>query len=134
MTLAGKVTKTSSEPQTKKSSKTGKKTAETTFSPGDLPEQSGSKASSAREKDEELYLDKALRRRVDWTPPKETATGETLVVESDDQLDENPPKSTTSGLGKLLSDYNYSGSSSETREIPSNSIGGGLTKRRRIEV
>jgi len=133
MTLAGKVTKTSREPQAKKPSKVEKGTAEARLSPGDSSREPGSKESNALEKDEDLNLDRAMRRRVDWTPPKETAPREVLVVENDDELVERHPGNTTSGL-RNLSDYNYSGSASETRELPSNAIGGGLTKRRRIEV
>jgi hypothetical protein len=134
MTLAGKVTKGSNEPQVQKPNKAGKKTAETRLSPGDSSEKLSSTESNALEKDDELYLDKAMRRRVDWTPPKENTPGEALVVDGDGQLNERNQKPATSRLGKLLSDYNYSGSASEAREPPSNAIGGGLTKRRRIEV
>lgn len=131
MTLAGKVTKSSSEPQMKKTSEAEKTVKQQSH--GGLSKQPGSKELNALEKDEELHLDKAMRRRVDWTPPEEDAPGDVLLVD-DDQLDLNTPQPTTTGLGKLLSDYNYSESGSETRKLPVNTIGGGLTKRRRIEV
>lgn len=136
MTLAGKVTKSSNEPQVKKTSKAGKKASEMRLSPGDSSENPGFKESNALAKDEQLFLDKALRRRVDWTPPKEDVSGRVLVVvdDNDDKVDDDTPDSTMTGLGGLLSNYNYSGSGPVARELPANTIGGGLTKRRRIEL
>jgi hypothetical protein len=137
MTLAGKVTKSSSEPQVKKTSKAGKKASEMRLPPGDSSENPGFKESNALAKDEELFLDKALRRRVDWTPPKKDVPGKVLVVVDDnyDKADaDDNSNSTKTGLGGLLSDYNYSGSGSVARELPANTIGAGLTKRRRIEL
>ncbi|KAJ5137588.1 hypothetical protein N7526_003821 [Penicillium atrosanguineum] len=132
MTLAGKVTKSSSEPQMKKTSEAEKTVQQK--SPSGLSEQPGTKESRALNKEEELHLDKAMRRRVNWTPPEEDTPGEVLVVDDDDHLNQNDPHPITTGLGKLLSDYNYSGSGSEIRKLPANAIRGGLTKRRRIEL
>ncbi|KAJ5684387.1 uncharacterized protein N7477_000732 [Penicillium maclennaniae] len=132
MTLAGKVTKSSNEPQMKKRSESEKTINQQ--SPDGSSEQFGSKKLNALEEDEELHLEKAMRRRVDWTPPKQDGPGNVLVVDDDDQLDLNASHPTTTGLGKLLSGYNYSDSGSETRKLPTDTLSGGVTKRRRIEL
>lgn len=133
MTLAGKVTKTSNESSTKNSSKSGKKTSATRDSAAEEPEQSRTEKQNALEKDEELHLDVAMRRRLDWTPPRETARSDDHAAD-DDGLPEDYDKRPECGLGKVLSHYNYSGSASETRDIAAKAPCGGPTKRRRIEV
>lgn len=137
MTLAGKVTKTSGDPPAKKSSKGGKKTVATKVSPSeDAPEKSTPKESNALGKDEVLHLDEAVRRRMDWTPPRETAYDYEEIVTVNDGGIQNKDRdpNLTGGFGKLLSDYNYSGLALNTRDLMQNANGRGPTKRRRIEL
>ncbi|KAJ5534490.1 hypothetical protein N7527_000744 [Penicillium freii] len=137
MTLAGKVTKTSGDPPAKKSSKSGKKTVATKVSPSeDVPEKTTSKESNALGKDEVLHLDEAVRRRMGWTPPRETAYDyeEIATVNDGGSQDKDRDLNLTGGFGKLLSDYNYSGLALNPRDLVQNANGGGPTKRRRIEL
>lgn len=135
MTLAGKVTKTSGDPPAKKSSKGGEKTVATKLSLSeDALEKSTPKESNALGNDEVLHLDEAMRRRMDWTPPRETAYDEIATVNDGGSQDKDRNPSLTGGFGKLLSDYNYSGSALNPRDLVQNTNGGGPTKRRRIEL
>ncbi|KAJ5185048.1 hypothetical protein N7491_007081 [Penicillium cf. griseofulvum] len=135
MTLAGKVTKTSGDPPAKKSNKGGKKTVATKLSPSeDMPEKSAPKESHALGENEVLHLDEAMRRRMDWTPPRETAYEENATVNDGGNQDKVCDPNLTGGFGKLLSDYNYSGSAFNPRDLVQNANGGGPTKRRRIEL
>ncbi|CRL17256.1 unnamed protein product [Penicillium camemberti] len=137
MTLAGKVTKTSGDPLAKKSSKGGKKTVAAKVSPSeDVPEKSTPRESNALGKDEVLHLDEAVRRRMDWTPPRETAYDyeEIATVDDGGSQDKDCDPNLTGGFGKLLSDYNYSGLALNPRDLVQNANGGGPTKRRRIEL
>ena len=127
MTLAGKVTKASGDTQAQKS-KTVKKGASATA------EETGDKESNVLEVDEELHLQGAMRRRLDWTPPRETAPADATTAECDDHDAKLPNSPSMGGFGKLLSDFNYAGSASESRTVPLNTDGAGPTKRRRIEV
>lgn len=135
MTLAGKVTKSSNEPMMKDASKNGKTTsAKGKSSSENQPAEPGK--SNALEKDEDLHLDEAMRRRMDWTPPRETSPENISAGDGDDDdaLANGHEEPTDNFFGKILSDYNYSGLASGSREIPSNALGEGPTKRRRIEV
>ncbi|KGO71913.1 hypothetical protein PITC_026330 [Penicillium italicum] len=135
MTLAGKVTKTSGDPPAKKPSKGGKKTAATKLSPSeDAPEKLTPKESNALGKDEALHLDEAMRRRMDWTPPRETAYEEVATVNDGGSQDKEDYSNLTGGFGKLVSDYNYSGFALNPRDLVQNANGEGPTKRRRIEL
>ncbi|KAJ5960100.1 uncharacterized protein N7479_007250 [Penicillium vulpinum] len=135
MTLAGKVTKTSGDPPVKKSTKGGKKTVATKLSPsGDVPERITPKKSNALGENEVLHLDEAMRRRMDWTPPRETACEETATANDGGSQDKDHYPNLTGGFSKLLSDYNYSGSALNPRDLVQNVNGGGPTKRRRIEL
>ncbi|CAG7943254.1 unnamed protein product [Penicillium nalgiovense] len=135
MTLAGKVTKTSGDLPAKKSSKGGKKTVATKLSPSeDTPEKFTLKGSNALGKAEVLDLDEAMRRRMDWTPPRETAYEEIATVNDRDSQHKNRDSKCTGGFGKLVSDYNYSGSALNPRDLVQNANGEGPTKRRRIEL
>jgi hypothetical protein len=135
MTLAGKVTKTSGDLPAKKSSKSGKKTVATKLSPSeDTSEKSTPKESNALGKDEVLRLDEAMRRRMDWTPPRETAYEEIATVTDRGSQDKDRDSKFTGGFGKLVSDYNYSGSGLHPRDLVQNANGEGPTKRRRIEL
>ncbi|CAI7581754.1 unnamed protein product [Penicillium glandicola] len=134
MTLSGKVTKTSGDPIAKKSSKGGKKTVATKLSPSeDAPEKSTPKKPNALGKDEVLHLDEAMRRRMDWTPPRETAYEEIATVKDGGSRDKDGDSNLTGGFGTLLSDFNYSGSALNPRDLVQNG-NGGPTKRRRIEL
>ncbi|KAJ5384869.1 hypothetical protein N7517_002780 [Penicillium concentricum] len=135
MTLAGKVTKTSGDSPANKSSKGGKKTVATKLSPPeDSPEKFTPKESNSLGKDEVLHLDEAMRRRMDWTPPRETANEEIAPVNDGGSQDKDRDENITGGFGKQLSDYNYSGSALNPRDLVQNANGEGPTKRRRIEL
>lgn len=125
MKLAGKVTKASSEPQAKKASKTGKK-SESTKEPvtGDI--EIGQ--TNALAEIEDLQLDAAMARRRAWTPPKESAQEAVTAVDEETETRE------AGGFGKLLTEYNYSGLISDSRDVPLTTDSGGPTKRRRVEV
>ncbi|KAI3152219.1 hypothetical protein CBS147325_2022 [Penicillium roqueforti] len=135
MTLAGKVTKTSGDQPAKKSSKGGKKTVATKSSPSeDVPDKSTPKESNGLGKNEVLHLDEAMRRRMDWTPPRETAYEETVTVNDGEIPDKDHGTNLTGVFGKLVSDYNYSGLALNPRDLLQNDNGRGPTKRRRIEL
>lgn len=131
MTLAGKVTKSNNE--SKDASKRGKKTSASGKSPS---EDHQAQKPNALKKDEDLHLDEAMRRRVDWTPPRETNAKDVSAGYGDDgdALVNDNEKRTGNAFGKILSDYNYSGLASGARDVTSNVPGEGPTKRRRIEV
>lgn len=136
--LAGKVTKASKSNDTQtKTTKTTKKAGEKTAavqSPSvDSTEPSEpTNPSNAQGKDEVLHLDEATRRRRDWTPPRETPPELINTMDNGTTSDETSEPSAKSGFGDILTDYNYSGSSSDSREVSANE--GGPTKRRRIEL
>ncbi|KAJ5163277.1 uncharacterized protein N7500_005107 [Penicillium coprophilum] len=135
MTLAGKVTKTSVNPLAKKSNKGEKKTVATKVSSSeDIPEELTLGESNALKEDEALHLDEAMRRRMDWTPPRDTAYEEIATVNDGDSQDKDRDSNLAGGFGKRLSDYNYSGSALIPRDVVQNATGGGPTKRRRIEL
>lgn len=130
MTLAGKVTKSSNEP--KDASKSGNKTSVTGKSPSG--DQQAQKPNALKE-DEGLHLDEAMRRRMDWTPPRETnAKDDSAGGGNGDDLANANEKRTGNAFGKILSDYNYSGLAGGARDATSNVPVEGPTKRRRIEV
>lgn len=135
MKLAGKVTKNSSDPPPKKSSKGAKKTAgKKLLSPEDDQEKPSPVPSNTLGSGEVLHLDEAMRRRLDWTPPRETACVQNISAnEASDQNDDRDPNATVR-FGKLLSDYNYSGVASNSPELIKNSHSGAPTKRRRIDL
>lgn len=85
-------------------------------------------------KDKELHLDEAVRRRMDWTPPKETAPKGVFAVDDDDDHEKVHQPSPKGGFGSLLSDYNYSQPALGPLDLSLKADGGGPTKRRRIEV
>ncbi|KAJ5574323.1 uncharacterized protein N7459_008750 [Penicillium hispanicum] len=132
MTLSGKVTKPSSDLQVKKPKKT-KKTASSQSSSENPSESIGAKNSNALGPNEDLQLDRATRRRMKWTPPRDTDPKEIIAVDDAD-VSGNHELVATSGFGNLLADYNYSGSASESRDVYSNTDSEGPTKRRRIEL
>lgn len=135
MTLAGKVTKSSNELSAKDASKSGKKASAAEKSPSESEnQQAGSRKPNALEKDEDLHLDGAMRRRMDWTPPRETNPKDVSANDTGDGIENDNDKHTENAFGKVLSSYNYTGLASGTCDIASNSQGEGPTKRRRIEV
>jgi hypothetical protein len=133
-TLAGKVTKASADLPPKRLDKGVKATSVRSPPPEDVTAQSTLKKSDALGKDEFLQLDEATRRRVDWTPPRETACEEIYLSQDGNKKDEGYDGGSTIGFGKLLSDYNYSGLTSNLHELVQNSNAGGPTKRRRIDL
>jgi hypothetical protein len=138
--LAGKVTKASksndTQTKTAKTAKAGQKTAAVQDPPVESTEPSEStkpsKTSNALGKDEVLQLGEATRRRRDWTPPKETPPQLITTMDNGTTSDETHEPSAKSRFGGILTDYNYSGSSSDSREVSANE--GGPTKRRRIDL
>ncbi|KAJ5748537.1 uncharacterized protein N7511_010233 [Penicillium nucicola] len=129
MKLAGKVTKTSTE-QVKKPTKASKKTSATKQSPSaELKDTTVN--TNALGKDEQLHLDEAMRRRMDWTPPRETAYENVTLSDESGAQDKNSGSNTMEGFGKLLSDYSFSGLASNPLNLPHNG-NNGSTKRRRI--
>ncbi|KAL4937670.1 hypothetical protein BDV06DRAFT_202432 [Aspergillus oleicola] len=74
-----------------------------------------------------LQLEAAVKRRLDWTPTKDTAKSGT------EQEDGNDTKSGRSGLGLILSGYEYDGSSTGA-DRDQVIAGEGPIKRRRIEL
>ncbi|KAJ5389950.1 uncharacterized protein N7496_001018 [Penicillium cataractarum] len=129
--LAGKVTKASksNDPQTK----TGQKTATVQNTPVDLTDTSEpKKPSNSLGKDEVLHLDEAMTRRRDWTPPRETSPQPVDTMDNGTSPKESREFSAKGGFGSILTDYNYSTSGSDAREVSANE--GGPTKRRRIEL
>ncbi|KAJ6171870.1 hypothetical protein N7470_000937 [Penicillium chermesinum] len=125
MKLNGKVTKASSNGETKNPKQAAENSVSTSQQTSnlDVPAQL-----HPQEKNEDLQLDEAIRRRRDWTPPTETAPQDGVVENS-----ENAPRGGAGGLGKLLSEYHYSGVTPHPREILQN-LEGGPTKRRKIEL
>lgn len=74
-----------------------------------------------------LQLEDAMKRRLDWTPPKDTSKP---VIELDDECS---PDSV--GFESLLSSYNFNGTAAGApRDHHQVTDDGGPTKRRRIEV
>ncbi|KAF3386527.1 Structure-specific endonuclease subunit slx4 [Penicillium rolfsii] len=134
--LAGKVIKASKDTQTntvKTTKKAGQKNAAAQSPPVDSTELSEpTKPSNALGKDEDLHLDEATRRRRDWTPPRETLPQLINTMDNGTALNGSQEQTTMSKFGGILTDYNYVGSSSDSREISANE--GGPTKRRRIEL
>ncbi|KAJ5661109.1 uncharacterized protein N7484_000481 [Penicillium longicatenatum] len=121
--LAGKVTKASSEPKAKKASKASEKS---NSKPTTRDIEVGQ--TNALDGNDNLQLHEAMARRRDWTPPKESAREPVPAV------DEEAERCKAGGFGKLLTDYNYSGVTLDSRDAPMNIDGGGPTKRRRIEL
>ncbi|KAI9924778.1 5'-flap endonuclease [Aspergillus wentii] len=119
-TLTGRVAKASSV-QTKES---GKKVAEPT------PPKSATKELDDWGK-EGLRLDAAVKRRLDWTPTKDTTK---KVFELDTECDAGDKLEPTGvrGFGNLLSEYNFSGTPCPLENLQMGE--GGPTKRRRIEL
>ncbi|KAJ6092631.1 hypothetical protein N7486_007920 [Penicillium sp. IBT 16267x] len=125
MKLAGKVTKASSEPQAQNASKASKESdSKQESATGNI--EIGQK--NALRDIEDLQLDEATARRRDWTPPKESAP------EAVTAADEETEHCEAGRFGKRVSDYNYSGLISNSRDVPLNIDDRGPTKRRRIEL
>ncbi|KAJ5103322.1 hypothetical protein N7532_003851 [Penicillium argentinense] len=134
MKLTGKVTKGGTDTETKKPSKAKKMAAA-----GKAPSEENVEKTAVKERpgpteDKELNLVEALRRRMDWTPPRRTSPKlETATEDDRNNANEHEPKPGGS-FGKLLSDYSFSGATSAAHKLPLNMTSGGPTKRRRIEL
>lgn len=124
MTLAGKVTKASGDTKAKKPTTTKNR-------PSTTPKEDDVQELDVLGKGEGLHLRGAMRRRLDWTPPRETAPGDVIAAKGDDDIQRCD--STVDGFGKLLSDYNFTKAAPES-QTHLNGDSAGLTKRRRIEV
>lgn len=123
MKLAGKVTKANGDTEAKKSK--AKKRPSTTA------EEDETQGLNVPGKDEGLHLQGAMRRRLDWTPPRETALGDVIAAKGEEDI--KSCDGTMDGFGKILSDYSFTRTASESQTLL-NGDGAGLTKRRRIEV
>ncbi|KAJ5698895.1 hypothetical protein N7462_000900 [Penicillium macrosclerotiorum] len=132
MLLSGKVTKAGSDAQTKKLAKSIGENAKL-LSPDETTEIAISNQLGTPNRDHLLHLNEAIRRRMDWTPPRERTANEAIMVDHHQASNNNSGSSTKGSFGSLLSDYNYSGSTSDFRETPTVNVGG-PTKRRRIEL
>lgn len=128
MTLAGKVTKAGTD------SKSGKRVTAARRSPVESFDKPVPEKSNTLTECEELHLEEAMRRRLDWTPPRETAPSNAVVVDDVDNQEDGCDTVEMGGFGKLLSDYSFSGLSSASRACLQIDNGAGPTKRRRIEV
>lgn len=78
---------------------------------------------------EGLQLEAATKRRLDWTPTKDTMK---RAVEIDKA--EGVGDSSSNPFGSLLADYNFSGGSSISHDNPRAYDDGFITKRRRIDL
>ncbi|CAI7627733.1 unnamed protein product [Penicillium pancosmium] len=134
MTLTGKVTKGGSGAQAKEPSKRKKKTTAPSERPDEPIDPVTLQGPEVDMKDRELHLDEALRRRMDWTPTRDTSPKIGLAMEGEGNTEKIQAPAITGGFDKLLSNYNYSGAASAVHEMPPNVGGGGPTKRRRIEL
>lgn len=82
----------------------------------------------------DLQLEEAVKRRLDWTPPKDTPKP---VIELDDDRSPESIRESTNmhGFGSLLSSYNFSDTAaSAPQNYPQFPEDGEPTKRRRIKV
>lgn len=129
--LAGKVTKgrKDSDTQSKPAEKTDNKTVAHPVDPTATSERAAS--SNALGQDEVLHLDEAVRRRREWTPPRETSPQVANTMDNGASREETR-QPVNNAFGGILTDYNYSGSGPDFREASTNE--GGPTKRRRIEL
>ncbi|KAJ5551547.1 hypothetical protein N7535_000509 [Penicillium sp. DV-2018c] len=135
MTLAGKVTKTKGDPPATNSNKGMKKAVAKESLPfEDQPAKDNVNDTNGSGKDDALHLEEAMRRRLDWTPPRDTPGEEVTVVYDGSSQDTDRGSDVSGGLDKLLSGkYTYSGSNLKPRDSVQ-SANGGPTKRRRIEL
>ncbi|KAH8423216.1 protein slx4 [Aspergillus melleus] len=78
---------------------------------------------------EGLQLEAATKRRLDWTPTKDTMEQAVETGRAEGVSD-----NTSNGFGSLLADYNFSGGSSLTQTSSGIPEDGFITKRRRIEL
>lgn len=76
-----------------------------------------------------LQLEEATKRRLDWTPPKETA-----CLEGDGNAGGSPKSIPTRDFSNFLSGYGFIGTMSPPADTKVVDGGDGPTKRRRIEV
>lgn len=82
-----------------------------------------------QEKDTELFLDQATKRRDNWTPAKNSLPAVIDLAESD-----SSPAGNHFKPGSLLADYGYTGLSDTTKEPNPIIPEGNPTKKRRMEV
>lgn len=131
MTLTGRVAKARDAPNKEACKKADVPLPSPTslFGPTTIKEQ-------AEWEDEGLQSEEAVKRRLDWTPPKDT-TPNTEIIELDSEhetMEGNSKPVSRHGFGNMLSGYNFSGNTSSSRDVTQIVEDGGPTKRRRIEV
>jgi hypothetical protein len=80
---------------------------------------------------DDLNLEEALKRRLDWTPPKTTHP---QIVDLDNEDDATTGIARRIGFGDLLSDYRFNEDSSTPEDRAQIRGDSHPTKRRRIEV
>ncbi|TQB68722.1 5'-flap endonuclease [Monascus purpureus] len=127
MTLMGKVEKVGNA-QNKGSRKKGEAPPLSSTSPS-------RHSATRRQGDSEikdLQLEKALRRRLDWTPPKATASA-APEVNSECETGSNQKGTNRHGFKDMLSAYSFDEDISSLN-LNQSTVDGGPTKRRRIEL
>lgn len=82
---------------------------------------------------EGLQLEEATKRRLDWTPTKDSAV---QVINLDGDEDGAPSREVSGrrSFGDLFSSYGFNGESRLSQETTKRTDNGGPTKKRRIEV
>lgn len=82
-----------------------------------------------------LQLDPALKRRLDWTPPMDTkSSNDTVDLVSSGGKGSSEKGASRRGFSGMLSGYNFDGTLATCDVDRPSEDGGGLIKRRRLEV
>lgn len=120
-TLTGRVAKSGSM-----GSQESDKTATDASQCGSLRQKSPKPSDDGGNND--LQLEAALKRRLDWTPTKDTS------IELVDASQEGAKEGSSKGFGDLLAGYSFSGTTSACHKDSELCFDRGPTKRRRINV
>lgn len=97
---------------------------------------SSSQGGAAKDLDWEtsgLQLEEATRRRLDWTPTKDTGK-QAVDLESDGDAGGDQKSGPAQNFSNLLAGYGFIGTMSPQPNVQENEDGSGPTKRRRIDV
>lgn len=81
--------------------------------------------------EEDLQLEAAMKRRMDWTPTQDTPKETEEMIGNDREVDE---EGKLLGFGNLMAGYNFSGDVPAPHNNTESFSDGGPTKRRRIDV
>lgn len=139
-----KITKPGAVKPSKKAVGSTKKAKETLPAPLIPPASTEEEDLRAKEEFRDLCLEKAIRRRKDWTPCKDTAPDSTLQEDSEERLDANllvdtpvanePP---IARFGNLIGDFGFAQMGDSSISISENTRQGNgeaMVKRRKIEL